>query len=426
MRRTQQIAQIPKTFEPKPDAKCISRVFSFNLITPMFGGGAESWKLNLDAPIRGQSIKGQLRFWWRTMQNIDDNQELLRKENRLFGGKTGDCHKRSDVSISIEHQTNSVKHVQAEMENRYAVRGDIIPKYVLFPITETVKKGGAVHFITECAFHLHVSYPHEAETEVLDTLKLWCLFGGVGARTRRGCGSIYCEELLSEFSEKNALYEFVNQFGCNSKIEKHDAPYPMFRNALLALGQPERGGSAGVWHGFLDAYSNYRQGPGCGRNGTSRNPGRSFWPEPDSLRRITGKNEPRHAPEHLDGSWFPKVAYGLPIITRFKDKNDPGGGQQINIEPTGANKGDRWPSPMILKVIQLASGEVCKCCLVLNAKPPDKIEVRGPAPNLPHVLKESERPLNATGKVMRTNDHLQTGENPYTALIRYLGLEVGE
>jgi len=423
----QKLLDIPPTFEPALNAGRVSRSFRFELITPMMGGDAERWKLNLTAPVRAQSVKGQLRFWWRTMQTEDDARQLVERENSLFGGKTDpETRIKSRVSIAVVGGSEP-EHEQAKMENAYAVSGDVVPKYVLFPITDKVKNDDEIHFVTDYSFHLRVSYPPEREEEVLNTLVLWCLFGGVGARTRRGCGSIYCEELLSRFKTKEDVYSFAAQWQCNSGAEGHTAPYPQLRAGLMALSPPEKGDkakSADTWRGLLGKYGDYRQGPGVGRSPGNPRPGRSYWPEPDSLRSICGHHEERHIPENPDRNWFPRAAYGLPIIFKFIDGQDPGRGQQIELKPDGA---ERWPSPVILKVIRLAGGETVKCCLVLNAAPPQGIRITGPDAGLPHTLGPDEMPLalRGTEKVMKVNDHLRQDETPYTALIRFLGMEVG-
>ena len=99
-----------------------------------------------------------------------------------------------------------------------------------------------------------------------------------------------------------------------------------------------------AWHICVRKLQKFRQGPGFARkandqgqaNGAS--PGRSYWPEPDAIRRMAdrwfGKNQlsqhlngqrqpvgdPHdHAPSHLSGNVFPRAAFGLPIIFKFRD-----------------------------------------------------------------------------------------------------------
>src|SRR5947199_255505 len=53
--------------------------------------------------------------------------------------------------------------------------------------------------------------------------------------------------------------------------------------------------------------------------------GRSDWPEPDAIRRLTTKNAKFRLPEHPVEKKFPRAVFGLPIGFKFKDedKQDP-------------------------------------------------------------------------------------------------------
>ena len=83
---------------------------------------------------------------------------------------------------------------------------------MLFPATKTVRDGGTVKLLTAAKFCLKITYPAANEGEVLESLILWTLFGGVGARTRRGCGSVYSEDLLKErdICSVEKLRKFLN------------------------------------------------------------------------------------------------------------------------------------------------------------------------------------------------------------------------
>lgn len=52
-----------------------------SLATPMLGGGVESLKVDTEMPIRAQSVRGQLRFWWRTFQSCETADDLRRSED---------------------------------------------------------------------------------------------------------------------------------------------------------------------------------------------------------------------------------------------------------------------------------------------------------------------------------------------------------
>jgi len=60
--RKKPICKIPGKLSSSNNGDIIRKSFRFELITPMFGGDAESWQLDLKNPVRGQAVKGQLRF----------------------------------------------------------------------------------------------------------------------------------------------------------------------------------------------------------------------------------------------------------------------------------------------------------------------------------------------------------------------------
>lgn len=416
MPKRKPLCDIPGAFEANSDGERVTHVFQFELITPMFGGETESWELNLKAPIRAQSIKGQLRFWWRTMQPDENLKDLLHRENELWGGKYCDepngrkKRKRSAVSISVSDQIVPPGAVEkAEMENRYSVKGNIIPKYVLFPITHRVKDENynPVHFITEMTFCLLVHFPKTYEKEILNTLKLWMLFGGVGARNRRGAGSLYCEELMKEFNDVNSIGEFMHNLKTGNETD-----YPTLYRSFYAGKEKCTGLSE--WHSLINKYSAFRQA-----RTNKPKPGRSFLPEPDAIRRVTGTYS-KHQPNHPDDIWFPRATFGLPIVIEFQNgggRGDPGG--KFHLEPD-IGTGERFPSPVVLKIVRLATGKIIPVCLVLSQKFPHKIKLKWGYGEI--SFSGEELPTNTEDKVMNTKDHLN-GRSIYQALADKLQLE---
>jgi len=421
--RKKRICEIPDEYTPLENGNIIRNSFRFELITPMFGGDAESWKLDLKNPVRGQSVKGQLRFWWRTMQNETDHKKLLQKENKLWGGKIDENSEKgnrikSPVSLSIsEYDIGKENIVQAEMANNYAVQNDVIPTNVLFPITKNVRDGESIFFIKKMHFTLNISYPASEEINVLNTLKLWTLFGGVGARTRRGTGSIHCKELLGEFKDEQDILKYILSL---SDKNNNQLAYPRMAGSTLYTSQDtskKSGEPSSAWHPFLESYGKYRQDRRPGRR-----PGRSYWPEPDAIRLITKDHSPLHGPEHPDGTWFPRAAFGLPILTRFNTPGDPGQGNDILLEPD-IGTGERYPSPVILKVIKMADGSVLCCALVLNQKFPERLKLVVNKRSIP--LDKGMLPFHEgyqNTKIMRTGHELN-GDSIYENLVKHLNLQ---
>lgn len=424
------ICEIPDTFIPcvnelKVNAKILTKTYCFELITPLFGGDHESWKLDLKRPVREQSVKGQLRFWWRAMQGEENNKILLDLENNLWGGVTEKYKNgiKSKVSIYLS-DINVEEKKLAEMKNKYSVNDDLIPTCVLFPVTKLVKDNDEIYFISKMNFKLKISYPEKYEKEIINTLKLFTLFGGVGARTRRGTGSLYCRELLEDFETESDILHFVQKIssGREKKID-----YPRLKGIEFYCNELNGDDPHILWKSMLESYGSYRQDRAKKQN--SNMPGRSYWPEPDSIRTITGQKEEKHSPEHPDvvdkkNPWFPRTAFGLPILMKFKDQKDPGGGKECSLT-TDIGTGERFPSPVILKVIKLPNGKIFKCAVVLNQKFPESIRLKVPGfnNNRAYSLKKTELPFheNYQNKTMRKKSPLN-GKSIYEDLAFYLNL----
>ncbi|MCI5142143.1 MAG: type III-B CRISPR module RAMP protein Cmr1, partial [Candidatus Electrothrix sp. ATG1] len=177
-------------------------------------------------------------------------------------------------------------------------------------------------------FNLLLSAPEKYLEEIRQALRWWITFGGIGARTRRGCGSIHC---LTPELDPISVPE-AEAAGCELK----------FQGNL-------KGDALFTWKKAVNCLHKFRQGGNIGRKGRF---GRSKWPEPDSIREIadTYLREYRngrlitHEPEHEAKRAFPRAAFGLPIIFKFKNDHR---GEPPQSELTPVN-GERLSSPLIL------------------------------------------------------------------------------
>ncbi|MFZ1631825.1 MAG: type III-B CRISPR module RAMP protein Cmr1, partial [Anaerolineae bacterium] len=138
-----------------------------------------------------------------------------------------------------------------------------------------------------------------------------------------------------------------------------------------------------VWLDLITALAQFRQAPKGrpkGTQATNWRPGRSYWPEPDEIRRRTGTHKLGHAPSHPVRK-FPRAAFGLPIIFEFKRGDVPPEPQKTTLQ--GA-KHDRLASPLILRPIACANGQAVGLAAVLEApiKPPGGWLLKG-APGSP-------------------------------------------
>lgn len=333
---------------------------SCQLVTPMYGGGVQSHTVDRNMPIRVSGIRGQLRFWWRLLAKhkpnfLADNianpspEQIRTAEFALWGGM-GDDGQASKVFLRINGFKKLQVEAWAEYERHHAGGYRSIPTtkewarapYALFPAQG--KKPGlpdseAPHELArpgltwELQFKFDARATEEQQQQVVDTLRWWANFGGVGARTRRGLGSVQVTK-SDDFSEimQPLTVDEITTAGCQ-----------------LAITDSSTTNATSAWTYSIDKMQKFRQGVGMGRNpGSQTNrPGRSRWPEPDAIRRLTGQHlrtpEKNHAPEHPAGNIFPRAMFGLPIIFHFVGVGEP---QDTTLNLSGL---ERMSSPVILR-----------------------------------------------------------------------------
>ena len=420
MRRIQ-IKDASATLPALKQSEVISKSYEFTLITPMFGGDEDSFVINKKTPIRSQSIKGQLRFWWRTMQGFTSRDELLKAETKIWGGSLSEKKLKSEVKVSVTDFRNL--EVTPIKKERPWTEPNILSSYVLFPIFNN-KDVQNPSLLSKATFSLSLTYPREHEKAAINSLLLWALFGGVGARTRRGCGSVYSEELLKDrgITSIADVKKFIDDVGCGNVAE---LPYARIKGAKLFYSSAK-----GSVKELLKKYGDYRQDrkpPQVGEN----HPGRSYWPEPDAIRQLilpkSILNSPKnlHKPEHPDEIWFPRAAFGLPVITHFNTSNngkdDPR--DNIKLEPAekiGGRHAERWPSPYFIKQLKLQN-ELFNVMFVLNQKFPSSLILNGvpvPPSGLPSNTKGKDMNVNPNKPEYRLNNRTIT-----KALADALGME---
>ena len=358
-----------------------TKKYLIHLVTPLFGGGVEAGKNDPITLIRGASIRGQLRFWWRASRgaSISSVTELGKREGDIWGTSTTP----SLVSIKVQNIQIGKQERCAEYEqdrNRGGVKGfptfkPTFPEYALFPFKGDAKYGKLEEqpaTVTRTAsFELVVGWSTEndIEKDVEAAIWSWVNFGGLGARTRRGCGTLFCESLAPP-NDKNLQAWYAQKLKENDiSLSETPRDWPTLPSKLLV--KPNAAEPLKAWNDVVKLLQDFRQGPEVGRNpGQSRNrPGRSRWPEADSLRRITGKGSPKHkesltTPENA----FPRAELGLPIIFHFQEKEM----SDSELYPEGSQ---RMASPLILKPLALSQNHALPAVICLNTKPLERIRL---------------------------------------------------
>jgi CRISPR-associated protein Cmr1 len=129
---------------------------------------------------------------------------------------------------------------------------------------------------------------------------------------------------------------------------------------VLLVGKQEQA-PIDAWKQVIGCLQKFRQGEEVGRNrGSGNRPGRSRWPEPETIRRVTERRSPRHARlAHIPNDAFPRAEFGLPIVFHFQGEGEP---PDTVLYPLGA---ERMASPLILKPLALANGKAVPLILQL-------------------------------------------------------------
>jgi CRISPR-associated protein Cmr1 len=212
-------------------------------------------------------------------------------------------------------------------------------------------------------FDLHVRYPKHSHNDIEAALWAWVNFGGIGARTRRGCGALFCPDFAPPGPQSEQIKAWLKEWW--GKLELHEPrmsrDWPVL-DGRCWIGPPGQD-PLETWSRGIELLRRFRQGVGIGRNpGDQPNrPGRSRWPEPETIRRATRRRHNRHARlDAVPDKGYPRAEFGLPIVFHFKDKGDPP--DTLLLPENGSS---RLASPLILKPLALGSGRFVPIVLKL-------------------------------------------------------------
>lgn len=347
----------------KSESDRITEIRRYKLITPLFGGGVEAQKADPITTIRGASVRGQLRFWWRATRGGEFNGDLEKmrnRENTIWGSAAKKAEKSGGPS-----QVRLTTKILNEGKPFPAVdsRGKPVPNlgdpksvfsYVAFPLRDV--QGAKV--LQDVEFELTLSYPRELDADVSSAVWAWETFGGIGARTRRGFGALQ----LTRINGKNVplpssvqfQQQLVNAFKQHNMSAKGCAGVPhVVPGQVLVVPKSKKGDAVQTWQYLFDRLKQFRQDR-YDKNGHPY--GRSKWPEPDSIRRFTGKHARGHEPKHPVDGKFPRAQFGLPIIFQFKEGDEKmGDPSPATLKPRNS---ERWASPLILRPIACSDGYI--------------------------------------------------------------------
>lgn len=371
----------------------VTKDYHISLVTPLFGGGVAAGAPDETLPIRGTSIRGQLQFWWRATRGAG-----FASHKALSAGHAeiwGTIDRASPVEIEVREVTASPVRPCARYEWNPKARGgqggwrlvwespfvSSPLSYALFPFQGSQPRSGEhdsgvspAKCIVEASFTLRLRYPQEFDEEVETAARYWVNFGGLGARTRRGCGALLCKELAAKNPDDlGGWFAAASTGGTGNGREWPTAP-----DGALVGNEPEAPLEA--WKKAIGLLQKFRQGEGIGRNpGHDGRPGRSRYPEPEVIRRVTARRSREHARlAQIPDDAFPRAEFGLPIGFHFKDEwsGDP---PDTVLYPPNADDGEsreRMASPLILKPLALANGNAVPLIVCLITPTLAGVELR--------------------------------------------------
>lgn len=391
---------MPKYIPPCPDvpkgiqSDLEKTEYTIQIITPLFGGGVEAGMPDETMPIRGTSIRGQLQFWWRATRGstCSGQTDLFTRQAEIWGT----TERASPVQVEIRDVQTSAPKSCAEYQPKYD--GKLRPQwkppfnekdsplpYVLFSFQgqlsknrKTIEKNPAqfiepqINAEYRSSFTLLLRFPKAIQDDVEIAVWAWVNFGGLGARTRRGCGALFCEQLAPKDVDDLTNW-FRNRAGTMSH-QTHE--WPTLPDRFLFHPTPQDPVEA--WKQVTKLMQDFRQGKGIGRNlGTDSNhPGRSRWPEPETIRNITGQRASKHARIQDIPDAFPRAELGLPIIFHFQGHGEP---PDTTLYPTNGpddKSFERMASPLILKPLALTKDQAIPVIMRLRTLPLANVDLR--------------------------------------------------
>ncbi len=384
--------------------------YDIELITPMFGGGVETRVNDPSFPVRPTAIRGQLQFWWRATVGAQytTRQELRAAQSAIWGS----TERASRVQVLVENVRVGTPEPCArfEQDNKNPGKYRSVPawnqpfnntslSYALFPFQGQLADGrkrieveptACIHkasFRLTLRCHKDIDFAKDVEP----AMWAWVNFGGVGSRTRRGCGALFCKALAPKDADDLA-----------AKWKKYVSKAHPIREWPTMPSQflyhPTTGKPLDQWNRVIGLLRDFRQKAGA-IPGHPRplGPDRSWYPEPDTIRRITGDFSSGHDPSaHLSGGnplpdGFPRAEFGLPIVFKFIDDKN-GDPQRTTLHPyvggtaedrgtpgspdihiTGGEIKDRMASPLVLKPLALATGGALAVILPIHTRGVDHV-----------------------------------------------------
>ncbi|MEK4685051.1 type III-B CRISPR module RAMP protein Cmr1 [Bacillus sp. FSL M8-0256] len=363
------------------DQRLFKEPLTIHLVTPMFGGGPQSNSIDQERPIRESAIRGHLRFWWRATRGAacKNANELSKREAEIFGH----TEQASQIQVVTHYEKDEVKRNSKVF---FKKKNHPFPRYVLSNMKDKTP------YLMKAQFSLNIRLSKKTtqyeliKKEVEAALWAWINFGGLGSRTRRGCGSLYCKQ----FSPYNKRTKSQLEKWFEQKLLEYDIQLPASSREWPTLSREFKvqafpSSMISSWQSVIQTYETFRR-----RSNPDKKRGRSCWPEADTIRLLTGKAKSgHHIPYPKEKPYkyqaFPRAQFGLPIQFRFAPKDSGKDPDPVTLLPKGK---DRLASPLILKPLAINQKESVGMVMVLQQPKIEALSLLGDRKLLPNVTDE--------------------------------------
>ena len=182
----------------------------YRVITPLFCAGTDPNCAELRLP----SFKGALRFWWRALAPLrcgGDLETIRRQENALFGSADGG-QSRITMQLDLKAHLRSVgKGEVLKAEGKVVGEGTRYLGYGVMAAFASRKSDTKAGELTRAClrapfdFAVHIrghDLNEQQQSSLEHALMALGTFGGLGAKSRKGFGSLVLQSLLVDETER--------------------------------------------------------------------------------------------------------------------------------------------------------------------------------------------------------------------------------
>jgi len=334
------------------------------LITPMFGGGYKAREVDTVQPIRPAAIRGHLRFWWRATAGARYSSvaDLHKAETELWGGaSTKDNPAVGKVAIQVQILSAGEETPYSQVAPPSKPEDGPLHGYFLFPLREQREQNipaavGRKQVRFQLRLTLDASLSEVQRAWVRTALKAWIAFGGVGARTRRGCGALTVVGANANqwLPPTRGLAEWLGM-PPNAASKCDWTTLAGARGIVVPTASPEK-----AWSELGQFWARFRKGHFA--QAYSPMSGGKWRDYRQVLCQLRSQGNTLR---------LAKPFLGLPIVYQKFGKQTPFTG---TLEPAESG---RMASPVILKPIALQGGKYGALVLVMNAPKPNRIQIDG-------------------------------------------------